>query len=309
MVDRSAYDATYQIRSRSLNREKETVMYVPWVRWIAFTALFYSVSFLYAPALHAELIDLFDPNGVSPDDPQFFQLIGVENRVVHVQALQDVRLTQLGAIIQPTGGLTEVGPSAYWSVWRADANGNLLGTSDNSGRIFFDAVSYTDEGLGTYFSHSFDLSLQKNEFYVIVFQVNFDALMPLYRESLQDLPLLTSDGSLLVINGGTLLDLTKPILPAFRANVVPILPPDSDRDGVHDDADNCPGTPAGEVVNASGCSIDQLCPCEQQWKNHGRYSSCVENAAEDFAAAGLITEDERGAIVAEAEQSSCGKKK
>ena len=63
------------------------------------------------------------------------------------------------------------------------------------------------------------------------------------------------------------------------------------------------------MVNASGCSIDQLCPCEQQWRNHGRYVSCIEDATEDFAAAGLITEEEEGAIVSEAGQSSCGANK
>src|SRR4029450_13648204 len=78
MVDRSVYDATYQIRSRSVNREKETVMSVPWMRWIAFTVVFYSISGLYASVLHAELINLFDPNDVSSDDPPFFRLI-VEN--------------------------------------------------------------------------------------------------------------------------------------------------------------------------------------------------------------------------------------
>jgi len=259
--------------------------------------------------LHAELINLFDPNGVSPDDPRFFQMTVTETRSVHVQAMQDVRLTQLGAIIQPTGDPTQVSVSAFWSVWRADANGNLIGTGDNSGRLFFDAVNYTDEGLGTYFSHSFDLSLQQNEFYVIMFQANFAALMPLFREIHQDLPLLTSDGSLLVINGGDLDNFINDILPALRANVVPILPPDADGDGVPDNVDNCPGTSAGEVVNASGCSIDQLCPCKNQWKNHGRYVSCVDDAAENFAAAGLITKAEESAIVSEASQSLCGVKK
>jgi hypothetical protein len=269
------------------------MMHGPCVQRIAFTAVLYSLSLLCVPALHAELINLFDPNGVSPDDPPFFQMIGPETRAVHVQAMQDVRLTQLGAIIQPTGDPTQVTTSAYWSVWRADAAGNLVGNQF----IFFDAVNYTDEGLGTYFSHSFDLSLQQNEFYVIIFQANFDALMPLFREFRQDLPLLTSDGSLLVINGGAAGSFINSILPALRANVVPILPPDADSDGVHDNADNCPGTPAGEVVNASGCSIHQLCPCKNQWKNHGRYVSCIENAAEDFTVAGLITKAEEDAIV------------
>ena len=36
---------------------------------------------------------------------------------------------------------------------------------------------------------------------------------------------------------------------------------DSDCDGVGDSVDQCPNTPPGSIVNADGCSIDQLAPC------------------------------------------------
>jgi hypothetical protein len=84
--------------------------------------------------------------------------------------------------------------------------------------------------------------------------------------------------------------------------------PDADGDGIPDDEDNCPETPAGSVVNAEGCAIVQLCPCEHAWKNHGAYVRCVAPAAEDFVAADLITEAEKDAIASEAAQSSCGDK-
>ena len=84
---------------------------------------------------------------------------------------------------------------------------------------------------------------------------------------------------------------------------------DEDGDGVPDINDDCPGTLANEVVNENSCSIDQLCPCETQWRNHGQYVSCIARAAEDFVAAGLITDAEKDAIVSEAGRSSCGKKK
>jgi hypothetical protein len=85
---------------------------------------------------------------------------------------------------------------------------------------------------------------------------------------------------------------------------------DLDGDGVPDGGlDQCPDTPLGEIVNADGCSIEQLCPCENDWKNHGAYVSCVAHASEDFVADGLITEAEKDIIVSEAGQSSCGKKK
>lgn len=46
-------------------------------------------------------------------------------------------------------------------------------------------------------------------------------------------------------------------------------------------------------------SIDQLCPCQGQWKNHGRYVSCVSQAAKDHP--------NRSEIVSEAARSNCGK--
>jgi len=82
---------------------------------------------------------------------------------------------------------------------------------------------------------------------------------------------------------------------------------DDDHDCVPNDKDVCPETPAGEVVDASGCSINQLCPCQGPWKNHGEYVSCVDRTSDDFVAAGLITPAEREAIVSNAAQSSCGK--
>jgi len=88
---------------------------------------------------------------------------------------------------------------------------------------------------------------------------------------------------------------------------------DSDNDGVPDAFDNCPDTGAGEVVDASGCSIAQLVPCDGpltggKWKNHGEYVSATAHVATDFLEQGLITHAERAAIVAEAAQSNCGKK-
>jgi hypothetical protein len=85
---------------------------------------------------------------------------------------------------------------------------------------------------------------------------------------------------------------------------------------VLNDDDLCPMTPAGEIVNpGTGCSIDQLCPCDgpiesiKAWKNHGKYVSCVAKQSEDFVEMSLISEVEKDAIVAEAAESDCGKKK
>ena len=83
---------------------------------------------------------------------------------------------------------------------------------------------------------------------------------------------------------------------------------DDDNDGVLDAADGCPGTPPGGVVDSDGCTIAALCPCENSWKSHGAYVSCVSRTAETFVDAGLITEGQKDAIVSEAAQSDCGSK-
>jgi hypothetical protein len=86
---------------------------------------------------------------------------------------------------------------------------------------------------------------------------------------------------------------------------------DEDGDGVGDSVDQCPGTPAGAIVDAEGCSIDQLAPCGGPvsgggWKNHGEYVSTVAHLAGEFLAAGLISFEEAEAIVIQAAESSCG---
>jgi hypothetical protein len=87
---------------------------------------------------------------------------------------------------------------------------------------------------------------------------------------------------------------------------------DGDVDGIADSLDLCPGTPAGAIVDANGCSIAQLAPCSGPasggaWKNHGQYVSAVAQAAEAFLAQNLITGDQAEEIVADAAQSNCGK--
>jgi len=60
------------------------------------------------------------------------------------------------------------------------------------------------------------------------------------------------------------------------------------------------------TVAESGCSLAQYCPCDDDWKNHGEYVSCVAHAAQLFLELGLI--EDAGAIVSDAAQSDCGKK-
>ncbi|MCI0536565.1 MAG: thrombospondin type 3 repeat-containing protein [Verrucomicrobiales bacterium] len=84
---------------------------------------------------------------------------------------------------------------------------------------------------------------------------------------------------------------------------------DIDGDGVLDENDQCPATGPGQVVSEFGCSINDLCPCDNPWKNHGGYVSCVAHTAEIFFEAGLVTEAQKDAIVAAAAESDCGTKK
>jgi hypothetical protein len=88
---------------------------------------------------------------------------------------------------------------------------------------------------------------------------------------------------------------------------------DEDGDGVPDSKDLCPGTPAGELVDANGCSLDQLAPCSGPasggtWKNHGQYVSSVAHAVEEFVAEGLLSAEQAAELVSQAAQSDCGKK-
>ena len=87
---------------------------------------------------------------------------------------------------------------------------------------------------------------------------------------------------------------------------------DGDGDGVPDDIDQCPNTPAGALVDPEGCSIEQLVPCSGPanggaWTNHGQYVSLVGKSAEAFLSEGLITQEQKDAIVEAAAQSNCGK--
>jgi hypothetical protein len=86
---------------------------------------------------------------------------------------------------------------------------------------------------------------------------------------------------------------------------------DADGDGVADSLDECPGTAPGAIVDANGCSIEQLAPCGGPtsgvtWKSHGQYVSSVAQAAEAFLAPGLISQEEAEEIVAQAANSDCG---
>jgi len=89
--------------------------------------------------------------------------------------------------------------------------------------------------------------------------------------------------------------------------IVRYLPPDADQDGVADADDQCPHTPPGTLVNATGCSLEELVPCREAWANHGQYVATLAAATDEFVAAGLITRPQRAEVLRVAAQSNCGR--
>lgn len=89
--------------------------------------------------------------------------------------------------------------------------------------------------------------------------------------------------------------------------------PDDDADGHVDAVDACPGTTPGSLIDGSGCASAQLfaqvCPITRAYRNHGEYVSCVANEASRQVNAGMMTEDQKDAVISAAGQSAVAKKK
>lgn len=84
---------------------------------------------------------------------------------------------------------------------------------------------------------------------------------------------------------------------------------DTDGDGVPNVSDRCPDTPAGQIVDQFGCSIDQLCPCAGPrtggpYKKKG-YAKCVNAESKRFQKSGIITKVEAKSIKKSAKKSPC----
>jgi hypothetical protein len=87
---------------------------------------------------------------------------------------------------------------------------------------------------------------------------------------------------------------------------------DDDNDSVIDGSDACAGTPAGLPILPNGCSSPQqlelACSKSAPYRNHGQYVQCVAHEAERQVGIGVITSQEKDAIVASAAKSDIGKK-
>lgn len=80
---------------------------------------------------------------------------------------------------------------------------------------------------------------------------------------------------------------------------------DGDSDGVVDFVDQCADTVAN-LVGTDGCSLEQRCPCEDDWDSSAQYVSCVANVLNGMFASELIDADTRSEIQLAAAESPCG---
>ena len=85
----------------------------------------------------------------------------------------------------------------------------------------------------------------------------------------------------------------------------PETPGDCDGDGVPDERDLCPATPLNGLVDASGCTIEQSCPCERPWRSNIEYVNCVRHGTSDFVRAGLLSAEQRDALLTQAKLTNC----
>ena len=80
---------------------------------------------------------------------------------------------------------------------------------------------------------------------------------------------------------------------------------DSDGDGLLDPEDACPNSPE-LPVDATGCSVSDLVPCSGNYGSHGAYVAALAQASRSFVEQGLLTPQQRQALLKNAAQSSCG---
>ncbi len=86
---------------------------------------------------------------------------------------------------------------------------------------------------------------------------------------------------------------------------------DIDADRVGDACDECPGTTLA-LVDATGCAVEQLCPCfenqaGQAWADRTDYLRCVARAARALRREGQVSRADALKIVREAARSMCGR--
>lgn len=99
---------------------------------------------------------------------------------------------------------------------------------------------------------------------------------------------------------------------------------DDDEDGVGDACDRCPDSEPDVpravdddqvrlVVDADGCSLHQLCPCEKPlgqrlaWRSHSDYLTCFRRRLRQVARTEFLSVAEKRVLRREAHESDCGR--
>ncbi|MFN8640324.1 MAG: thrombospondin type 3 repeat-containing protein [Candidatus Binatia bacterium] len=88
---------------------------------------------------------------------------------------------------------------------------------------------------------------------------------------------------------------------------------DGDADGVGDACDACPGTVAASPVLASGCAIEQVCPCagpttDEEWSDQRAYVQCVARVLKQMRQVGMLGKSEIRPRLQDAVRSGCGRR-
>jgi len=142
---------------------------------------------------------------------------------------------------------------------------------------------------------------------------------------------LHADGIRLILSSGAASGIAYIIVLEARADRT--VADDADRDGISDRLDNCPTVPnpdqadadhdgVGDVcdlcegpspglVNARGCTIEQLCPCHERrdgtsWESRADYLRCVAREVRVLRREGQLATSDAWRIVREASRSGCG---
>jgi cysteine-rich repeat protein len=80
---------------------------------------------------------------------------------------------------------------------------------------------------------------------------------------------------------------------------------DFDGDGVVDVLDECDET-SDALVGTDGCSVEQLCACDDSWESEAQYLTCVAKVLDRLFAAELIDADERAELQSQYASDTCG---
>lgn len=134
-----------------------------------------------------------------------FLISSNQTRATLFQALNNVTLTQVGALIDPSTPLAQF----RWQIFNS-ADDFTFGTVISDQTVFF-----TDVGLATY-DTEVNAHLTAGNYYILWLQaVDNSAMMSRFNEEDQGLPFTTTDGNFIVRDGASQNGPANTILPSF----------------------------------------------------------------------------------------------